>query len=83
MANAWRVIIIIVLIAAIMGAVLIGVGMANGAKFDRMYATVADRYGLVRDYNAYVDFAYDFVNKIPEIVPEPLRPVDGSEAIIE
>lgn len=56
MAKAWRIVLVFVLIAAIIGAVLMLVGLMTGSDFTRMFHTVADKYGLVDDAAVYVDY---------------------------
>lgn len=69
MAKAWRVVIIIVLIAVILGSVLIGVGMMTGANFERLYGTVAERYNLVEDPVEYAQYVQDVIDALrPELL---------------
>jgi len=69
MAKAWRVVIIIVLIAVILGSVLIGVGMMTGANFERLYGTVAERYNLVEDPAEYAQYVQDVIDALrPELL---------------
>lgn len=59
MAKAWKAIIVIVLVAAILGSLFMTIGIMTGADYGRIYQTIADRYGLVDDYNAYIQYAND------------------------
>jgi len=45
MAKAWRVVIIIVLVAMLFGFVGIGVGVMTGANMERVFSMFTSRYG--------------------------------------
>lgn len=53
MKGAWKVIITIALIAALIGALCMGVGLLTGAKMDVIYQVLDDRYH-VEVYYSYV-----------------------------
>ena len=52
MKKGWRVIGAVVLIAVILGAVCIGVGILTGADTNRIYSVIDNKYNLeiYRDY---------------------------------
>ena len=46
MKNAWRIIIMVVLVAILLGGVGIAVGMMTGADFTRIYSVLDERYNI-------------------------------------
>ncbi len=52
MSKSWRVISLIVLIAILLGAVCVGVGLVTGGEWDRIYTTLDGRYHV----DMYVDW---------------------------
>ena len=68
MSKAWRVVIIIVLIALILGAVAFGVGVITGADFNRIYSVLDEKYNLdiYSDLNMWADWINtEFGIKLP------------------
>ena len=53
MKNAWRIIIMVVLVAILLGGVSIAVGMMTGADFSRIYSVLDERYNITL-YYAYL-----------------------------
>ena len=60
MSKAWRVVIIIFLIALILGAVAFGVGVITGANYDRIYSVLDTKYNL--DFYTDLDMWSDWLN---------------------
>ena len=56
MSKSWRVISLIVLIAILLGAVCVGVGLITGGDWDRIYTTLDARY--------HVDMYVDYVGEV-------------------
>ena len=56
MKSGWRVILSIVLIAALLGAVCVGVGLTGG-EWARIYSTLDSRYHVA----AYVDYVQQVI----------------------
>ena len=46
MKNGWKLIIIIVLLAILLGACCVGVGLVTGGNLDRIYQTTDEQYNL-------------------------------------
>ena len=46
MKKGWRIVIIIVLVALLLGAVSVGVGMMTGADSVRIFSLLNDRYNI-------------------------------------
>lgn len=69
MAKAWRIIIAFVLIAAIIGTVFLMVGLMTGADFNRIFHTVADRYGLVDDPAVYEEYFAELAKSVLDCLP--------------
>lgn len=53
MKKGWNVILTIVLAAALLGAVCIGVGLITGADFSRIYSVLDDKYNITL-YSDYI-----------------------------
>ena len=51
MKKGWRIVIIIVLVALLLGAVSVGVGMMTGADSVRIFSILNDRYNISMYYN--------------------------------
>ncbi|MGI5976909.1 MAG: hypothetical protein ACOX68_04340 [Candidatus Limivicinus sp.] len=51
MKKAWQIVIAIVLIAALLGAVCLGVGLITGAEYDRIFTVLDERYSLKLYYD--------------------------------
>ena len=51
MKKGWRIVIIIVLVALLLGAVSVGVGMMTGADSVRIFNILDDRYNITMYYN--------------------------------
>ena len=52
MKKAWRIIILVVLVAVLLGAVCVGVGFLTGGDMSRIYTVLDNRYHL----DAYVQY---------------------------
>ena len=52
MSRSWRIISLIVLIAILLGAVCVGVGLVTGGEWDRIYSSLDARYHI----DMYVDY---------------------------
>ena len=51
MRKAWRVVIIIILIAILLGTVSVGVGLLTGAEMTRIFSVVNEKYNIQLYYN--------------------------------
>ena len=60
MSKAWRVVIIIVLIALILGAVAFGVGVITGADFNRIYTVLDEKNN--HDFYSDLKMWADWIN---------------------
>lgn len=60
MKKAWRVIFAIVLIAVLLGALCIGVGLLTGAKMDVIYQVLDNRYHV----EVYYQYVLDVINAV-------------------
>jgi len=54
MRKGWRVVIFIVMVAVLLGAVFVGVGMLTGADMERIYATLDNRYMITQYYDWFL-----------------------------
>lgn len=54
MKKGWKVIIIIVLVALLLGAVCVGVGIMTGADWARIYSVLDARYHITE----YIDYFF-------------------------
>ncbi len=52
MSKSWRIIMVVVLVAILLGAVCVGVGLVTGGEWDRIYTTLDGRYHV----DMYVDW---------------------------
>ncbi len=55
MKSGWKIILLVVLIAILLGAVCMGVGMMTGADFARIWATLDDKYHVEMYYQYFVE----------------------------
>ena len=60
MKKAWKVIFTIVLIAVLLGALCVGVGLLTGAKMDVIYSVLDDRYHV----EVYYQYVLDVINAV-------------------
>lgn len=77
MSKSWRVISLIVLIAILLGAVCVGVGLITGGDWDRIYTTLDARY--------HVDMYVDYVGEVFTVLKDawvnpPASPAVSPEA---
>ena len=57
MKKGWKVVVLIVLIAMLLGAVCIGVGLLTGADTGRIYSVLDNRY----HFEIYIQYAKELV----------------------
>lgn len=62
MKKAWRVICIVVLIAILLGAVAIGVGVMTGADMNRIYSVLDNRY----HFEVYIEYFNQVLGALQE-----------------
>ena len=55
MKSGWKIILLVVLIAILLGAVCMGVGMMTGADFTRIWSTLDDKYHVEMYYQYFVE----------------------------
>lgn len=55
MKNGWRIILVIVVIAILLGALCMGVGAMTGADYDRIWSTLDDRYHVDMYYQYFLE----------------------------
>lgn len=55
MKSGWKIILIVVVIAILLGAVCMGVGAMTGADFARIWATLDNRYHVDMYYQYFVE----------------------------
>ena len=55
MKSGWKIILLVVLIAILLGAVCMGVGMMTGADFTRIWATLDDKYHVEMYYQYFAE----------------------------
>lgn len=55
MKSGWKIILIVVVIAILLGAICIGVGAMTGADFTRIWATLDNRYHVNMYYQYFVE----------------------------
>ena len=63
MKNAWRIIIMVVLVAILLGGVGIAVGMMTGADFTRIYSVLDERYNIT----LYYDYLPELISQVEAI----------------
>lgn len=62
MKKAWRAICIVVLIAILLGAVAIGVGVMTGADMNRIYSVLDNRY----HFEVYIEYFNQVLGALQE-----------------
>ena len=62
MSKSWRVISLVVLIAILLGAVCVGVGLVTGGEWDRIYSTLDARY--------HIDMYIDYIGQVFTVLKE-------------
>ena len=55
MKSGWKIILIVVVIAVLLGAVCMGVGAMTGADFTRIWATLDNRYHVEMYYQYFAE----------------------------
>ncbi len=55
MKSGWKIILLVVLIAILLGAVCMGVGMMTGADFSRIWSTLDDKYHVEMYYQYFME----------------------------
>lgn len=55
MKKGWRLIILVVLVAVLLGAVAVAVGFMTGAETTRIYSVLDARYNLQGWYHYFLD----------------------------
>ena len=55
MKSGWKIILIVVVIAILLGAICVGVGAMTGADFSRIWATLDNRYHVDMYYQYFVE----------------------------
>ena len=55
MKSGWKIILIVVVVAILLGAICIGVGAMTGADFTRIWATLDSRYHVDMYYQYFVE----------------------------
>ena len=55
MKSGWKIILLVVLIAILLGAVCMGVGMMTGADFTRIWSTLDDKYHVDMYYQYFME----------------------------
>ena len=55
MKSGWKIILIVVVIAILLGAICIGVGAMTGADFSRIWATLDNRYHVGMYYKYFIE----------------------------
>jgi len=53
--SGWKIILLVVLIAILLGAVCMGVGMMTGADFTRIWSTLDDKYHVDMYYQYFME----------------------------
>lgn len=72
MSKSWRVISLVVLVAILLGAVCVGVGLITGGEWDRIYSTLDERY--------HVDMYVDYIGDVYTVLRDALlAPVPSGE----
>lgn len=60
MKRGWKLVLIIVLAAIVLGAVCTGVGMITGADVDRIYAVLDEHYHI----GMYYEYVIEVINAL-------------------
>lgn len=68
MSKTWRVVWIIVLIAVLLGAVCVGVGVITGGEWSRIYSILDTRYHV----DVYVKYAQQVVQTVWDALTMPV-----------
>ena len=71
MSKGWRVVMVIVMTAILLGAVCVGVGLLTGGEWDRVYSTLDDRYSVTWYLDSYTDYFVQVFNVLKEAVFTP------------
>lgn len=61
MKKVWKIVTLIVLVAIVLGAVCVGVGVLTGADTGRIYSVLDNRYNIGLLYEAYTQYAQELV----------------------
>ncbi len=72
MKKAGRIILIIVLVALLLGAVCVGVGLMTGADVMRVYSTLDDRYNISAYQEVYTQYFTETINAVTEALQSPV-----------
>ena len=64
MSKSWRIIMIVVLIAVLLGAVFVGVGLITGGEWDRIYSILDTRY--------HVDMYVDYIGQVYTVLRDAI-----------
>ena len=71
MKEAGRIVLTIVLIAVLLGAVCVGVGLMTGADTMRVYNALDERYNISGYYEVYSQYAGDVAEAVTEAWQTP------------
>ncbi len=96
MSNSWRVISLVVLIAILLGAVCVGVGLVTGGEWDRIFSGIESRYSISTDPDRWAEWAHAFRDEIrnglfsseapdestPDTTPAPEEIASDSDAFV-
>jgi hypothetical protein len=55
MKSGWKVILVVVVIAILLGAICMGVGSMTGADFSRIWSTLDNRYHVEMYYQYFLE----------------------------
>ncbi len=72
MKKAGRAVLTAVLVALLLGAVCVGVGLMTGADTMRVYSTLDERYNLSAYQEAYTEYAGEVFDAVTEAWQEPV-----------
>lgn len=64
MKKAWKVIFTVVLIAILLGALCVGVGLLTGARLDNIYDILEERYNL----EVYYRYVGEVINAVSSVI---------------
>ncbi len=64
MKSAWKVIIMIVLVALLLGVVSVAVGLMTGAEFGHIYSALDAKYNLT----FYIDALPEIMSQVEQIL---------------
>ena len=68
MSKGWRVVLTVVMVAVLLGAVCVGVGLVTGGEWDRIYSVLDARYHV----DIYVQYAQQVVQAIWSALMAPV-----------